>query len=65
MKRRSLVLTTEGARHPFRRALMPHVTRMDGAGPTVARPVTDMDKDWKLFVMSFAAFFTAFYAFIF
>ena len=28
-KRRSLVLTNEAARHPFRASLAPHVTRVD------------------------------------
>ena len=54
MKRR-LVLTSESARHPFRQTLPP---------PVVARPRDD-DRDWKLFVLSFAAFFTCFYTFLF
>ena len=53
MKRR-LVLTHEAAGHPFRRSLPP---------PVVARP-RDEDQDWKLFVLSFAAFFTCFYTFL-
>lgn len=53
---RRLVLTHEAARHPFRRALPPPVAV---AGPR------DDDRDWKLFVLSFAAFFTCFYTFIF
>lgn len=53
---RRLVLTTESARHPFRRALPP---------PSVRPKVRDDDRDWKLFVLSFAAFFTCFYTFIF
>ena len=56
MKRR-LVLTAESARHPFRRTLPP---------PPAAIPeVDDQDRDWKLFVLSFVAFFTCFYSFIF
>ena len=49
------VLTTESARHPFRRALPP---------PAPARPARDEDSDWKLFALSFAAFFTCFYSMI-
>ncbi|MBB4617880.1 hypothetical protein [Sphingomonas abaci] len=55
MKRR-LVLTAESARHPFRRSLPP---------PPVMSEVDDQDRDWKLFVLSFVAFFTCFYSFIF
>ena len=52
---RRLVLTNEAARHPLRRSLPPPVT---------ARAVDD-DHDIKLFFLSFAAFFTCFYGFIF
>jgi hypothetical protein len=55
MKRR-LVLTNEAARHPLRQMLPP---------PAVARVAPDEDRDWKLFSLSFAAFFTCFYTFIF
>jgi hypothetical protein len=55
MKRR-LVLTTEAARHPFRQTLPP---------PEPVRRVVDQDQDVKLFLLSFAAFFTCFYSFIF
>ncbi len=55
MKRR-LVLTNEAARHPFRQTL-PRV-----AAVPVPR---GEDQDWKLFVLSFAAFFTCFYTFLF
>lgn len=51
---RRLVLTNEAARHPFRQTLPP------AAGP-IAR---DEDSDWKLFALSFTAFFTCFYTFI-
>ncbi|WP_375402633.1 hypothetical protein [uncultured Sphingomonas sp.] len=51
---RRLVLTSEGAGHPFRRNLPP---------PEVKR-VPDQDNDWRLFVLSFSAFFTCFYTFI-
>ena len=51
---RRLVLTHEAAGHPFRRSLPP---------PTLAPERRD-DQDWKLFVLSFAAFFTCFYTFL-
>ena len=52
---RRLVLTNESARHPLRRSLPP---------PRVAVAKND-DQDVKLFLLSFAAFFTCFYSFIF
>ena len=52
---RRLVLTDESARHPFRRSLPP--------AKTIA--VRNDDQDWKLFLLSFGAFFTCFYTFIF
>jgi len=59
MKRRSLVLTTESARHPFRQMLPPHVFK------PLADPRRRNDEDTKLFIMSFVAFFVAAYSFIF
>lgn len=54
--RRYLVLTNEAARHPFRRSLPP---------PAIERsPARDDDQDWKLFALSFTAFFISFYSFI-
>ncbi len=53
---RRLVLTTEAARHPFRRSLPP---------PAVVAKKRSDDQDLKLFALSFAAFFTCFYSFIF
>ncbi len=53
---RRLVLTNEAALHPFRRTLPP-------PAPTPVR--RDDDADWKLFCLSFAAFFTCFYTLIF
>jgi len=55
--RRALVLNSETARHPFRRKLPARVTATE-------KPVPDDDKDWKLFVLSFTAFFISFYSFI-
>ena len=62
--RRALVLTHEQARHPFRRRLPRHVFLL--SQEKSGRPHTaDMeDQDWKLFVLSFAAFFTVAYTFI-
>ncbi|MEA3387906.1 hypothetical protein [Sphingobium sp. CCH11-B1] len=64
MRNRPLVLTTESARHPFRQRLPAHVLRV-AQGPAARRRPVDDDNDWKLFGLSFAAFFTAFYSFIF
>jgi len=51
---RRLVLTNEAARHPFRRSLPP-------PAPVAVR---NDDGDWKLFLLSFGAFFTCFYTLI-
>jgi len=53
---RRLVLTNEAARHPLRRTLPP---------PAAPRRATNGDQDVKLFLLSFAAFFTCFYTFLF
>ncbi|EZP51748.1 MULTISPECIES: hypothetical protein [Sphingomonas] len=53
---RRLVLTNEAARHPFRQTLPPPVAPDARRGD---------DSDWKLFLLSFAAFFTCFYTFLF
>ncbi|WP_022682222.1 hypothetical protein [Sphingobium bisphenolivorans] len=63
MRTRPLVLTTESARHPFRQRLPRHVLRaLEGKSSKAAE---SDDNDWKLFLLSFGAFFTAFYSFIF
>jgi hypothetical protein len=49
------ILTNDAARHPFRRSLPP-------PAPFVAVP--DDDQDWRLFLLSFAAFFICFYTMI-
>jgi len=49
---RRLVLTNEAAGHPMRRRL-----------PPPPKPRADQDHDWKLFVLSFSAFFICFYTF--
>lgn len=61
MRTRPLVLTTESARHPFRQRLPRHVLRVLER----ERARASDDNDWKLFMLSFGAFFTAFYSFIF
>lgn len=66
MRTRPLVLTTESARHPFRRQLPPHVLRVtDPATGRERKAAPSDDNDWKLFVLSFSAFFTAFYSFVY
>ncbi|SEQ83706.1 hypothetical protein [Sphingobium sp. YR768] len=65
MRNRPLVLTTESARHPFRQRLPAHVLRVRDDGPSGKKRPVDDDSDWKLFALSFCAFFTAFYSFIF
>lgn len=65
MRNRPLVLTTESARHPFRQRLPAHVLRIRDEKPANAKRRVDDDKDWKLFALSFTAFFTAFYSFIY
>ena len=57
MKRRSLVLTNEAARHPFRQ-IMPVVRR-----PFPSTAPQSMD-DTKFFVLTFSAAFLAFYGFL-
>jgi hypothetical protein len=54
---RRLVLTNEGARHPFRRLLPP-------PPPLLAAPARRGREDAKLFLLSFSAFFTCFYTLI-
>ncbi|GLV25061.1 hypothetical protein [Sphingobium sp. Cam5-1] len=60
MRTRPLILTNEAARHPFRQRLPRHVLKVEAA----SAPTSD-ESDWKLFVLSFCAFFTAFYSFIY
>lgn len=52
---RRLVLTNEAARHPFRRTLPPPAPVRTGRGD---------DQDFKLFLLSFVAFFVCFYTLI-
>ena len=60
---RKLVQTSEGARHPFRQALAPHVFAVPAEWKP--KPLKWWQReDAHLFVVSFGAFFTAFYTFI-
>ncbi|PZU57833.1 MAG: hypothetical protein DI547_12280 [Sphingobium sp.] len=59
MRKRALVLSTEHARHPFRRGLPAQVTTPIDTDPNGADR-----NDWKLFLLSFSAFFTVFYSFL-
>ena len=61
MKRRALVLTSESARHPFRRTLPPHVLR---PLPEPDTPHQGKSEDVKLFMNSFAAFFVMTFSFV-
>ncbi len=54
--KRSLVLTNEAARHPFRQSLMPYIAAPDVLEP----PMGDM----KFFMLTFVAGFLAFYGFL-
>lgn len=54
--KRQLVLTNEAAGHPLRRLMPP---------PPRPRAKPDDDRDGRLFVLSYAAFFVCFYTFIF
>lgn len=64
--RRSLVLTNESARHPFRMSLPRNIFRVAPENEDEARKAYrhSDDNDWKLFLLSFTAFFTVAYSFI-
>ena len=62
--KRVLVLTNEAARHPFRQRLPHHVCTDSAILAAPARKAPADDQDWKLFLLSFAAFFTVAYSFI-
>lgn len=62
--KRVLVLSNEAARHPFRQRLPRHIfSERDGVRSRAHAAPSD-DQDWKLFLLSFAAFFTVAYTFI-
>lgn len=64
LMKRALVLSNEGARHPFRRRLPQHVFASIPEGSRVQSRARSDDQDWRLFLLSFAAFFTVAYTFI-
>ncbi len=59
MMQRRLVLTNEGAGHPFRRTLPPPPP------PVIDDGARSGDNDVRLFLLSFAAFFVSFSTMIF
>ncbi|MDZ7588779.1 MAG: hypothetical protein U5J78_06470 [Parasphingorhabdus sp.] len=68
--RRSLALTDEAVRHPFRQMLPREIRAsalaLKAAEPVLARPKRSaFGEDTQLFLLSFLAFFSAFYLFIF
>ncbi len=62
--KRLLVLSNEAACHPFRQRLPRHIfaERVEPIDP--AKSAKSEDQDWKLFLLSFSAFFTVAYSFI-
>ncbi|MBT0668087.1 hypothetical protein HT136_06865 [Novosphingobium profundi] len=68
-KRRTLVLTSEDAGHPFRRSLPPHVLavpvcRDADADAEAARLWKLNGGDWQRFLAAYCASFVAIFAFI-
>lgn len=59
---RRLVLTTESARHPFRRSLAPF--KIEPLPAPQPKQRWWKREDTHLFMLSFWAFFTCFYTFI-
>jgi hypothetical protein len=57
--RRALVLTSDGARHPFRQTLPPHVCArlVEEPRPSWWRQI--LDDDWKRFFQTYCAGFVA------
>lgn len=63
MKRRSLVMTDEAARHPFLASLPPHVRR--GTQPLALRRGWNLEpRDWRDFLAAYCASFIAVMLFI-
>ena len=56
-----IAVIAERQRHPFREGL--HLRDQRNTLRSRVR-ATDQDNDWKLFVLSFSAFFVCFYTFI-
>ena len=68
-RKRALVLRDEGIRHPFRQTLPPEILasarREAELAVEVAPRKVIVNEDVSMFLMSFTAFFMAFYLFIF
>ena len=68
MRNRVIVRTNEAARHPFRQRLPRHIFQLTDDASSQARRRRDVavsdDNDWKLFVLSFTAFFICFFTLI-
>ena len=62
--RRYLVLTDEGARHPFRASLPPHVREPLANTPEPARNWRLSRQDWRQFLTTWCAGFVVVSAFI-
>lgn len=62
--RRSLVLTDESARHPFRASLPPHVGRIDGAEAPPRHPWRVSQADLRSFAMAYVSCVVGVTAFI-
>lgn len=69
IRTRPLAIRNEGARHPFRLSLPLGVLTLteeqEAIEDTEARQKKWLNEDASLFILSFSAFFTAFYLFIF
>lgn len=69
IRTRKLVLHDEAAKHPFRLSLPLDVLTVAEdqvlTAEAVVPPKKGLNEDASLFVLSFSAFFTAFYLFIF
>ena len=69
IRKRPLVLRNEGAKHPFRLSLPLEALALNegnvAAEEAAAKPKKWLNEDASLFILSFSAFFTAFYLFIF
>ena len=62
LPRRSLVLTTESARHPFRASLPPHVFTPGAGAPAASWRMGR--RDWRQFFATYLAGFVAVTTFI-
>ncbi len=63
-KRRTLALTTESSRHPFRMSLPPHVFAIVEEEPQAPRSNAIQASDWRGFFAAYCATFVAVMVFI-